>query len=629
MSDTEPTDIEQPTPVASGQLNLTEQVFEQFKSYLDQKVSNLTTNLTAKADSRSKRVERQTTGQQLKLAGNKDQFLFNAELQNSIKESTELLQHQDVEGALVKLETAQQSLHLRQKKIKLADKSDAGWLAVKEYKAEDLASDSDDEKRIKKAQASAVRKKAKSRQAKPINQASRNEFVNRFPVHSDNQLFRGNSCMATIGISLYAVAFLMQPTPVSGVENEGLGPKPLTSSTGKDRVCIPSSPPRVPTLGSLLDTDLKPEIVVNDYFGEELERVEQVDHLDYEYIFEFLDRHEPVNAVGLPNVKGRLKSHLAFWTDIKAPDFIIECIREGYKIPFYSTPEPATFPNNRSAHVHTDFVSEALSELLSTCRVVETPNIQLDLQWIPRTLNEQADYVSKLNDFDDWEVVPGVFEQIDAQLRPHTLDCFANSKNAKVSRYFSRFWNPGTTGVDTFYQDWSHEIAWVVPPISILSRGFFGSCLRINELANATTWGDFPVEDRKVLIRQVLRSRASSTVKKYVREHRKYISFLVHTRRPTTIPSDKLHIASYLASVSQIKNSYNAVLQAFCGIKWVHSLLPTDVKGNPADTTQSANIVEASRRAFTKPSTKKEPISTLTIITVCQQFAGPSCTLKG
>ena len=149
------------------------------------------------------------------------------------------------------------------------------------------------------------------------------------------------------------------------------------------------------------------------------------------------------------------------------------------------------------------------------------------------------------------------------------------------------------------------------------------------ELANTTTWGDFPVEDRKVLMRQVLRSRASRTVKKYVREHRKYISFLVRTRRPTTLPSDKLHIASYLASVSQTKNSYNAVLQAFCGIKWVHSLLPTGVNGNPADTTLSANIVEASGRAFTKPSTKKEPISTSTITKVCQQFAGPSCTLKG
>jgi hypothetical protein len=110
---------------------------------------------------------------------------------------------------------------------------------------------------------------------------------------------------------------------------------------------------------------------------------------------------------------------------------------------------------------------ELAISIFSTCF---RANIQLDLQWIPRTLNEQAEYVSKLNDFDDWEVVPGIFEQIDAQFGPHTLDCFANSKNAKVSRYFSRFWNPGTTVVDAFYQDWSNEIAWVVPPISIVPR---------------------------------------------------------------------------------------------------------------------------------------------------------------
>ena len=69
--------------------------------------------------------------------------------------------------------------------------------------------------------------------------------------------------------SFQAVAFLTQATPVFGVENEGIGPKLVTSSTGKDPACIPSYQPRIPTLGSLLDTDLKPEIVVNDYFGEE------------------------------------------------------------------------------------------------------------------------------------------------------------------------------------------------------------------------------------------------------------------------------------------------------------------------------------------------------------------------
>jgi hypothetical protein len=45
---------------------------------------------------------------------------------------------------------------------------------------------------------------------------------------------------------------------------------------------------------------------------------------------------------------------------------------------------------------------ELAISIFSTCF---RANIQLDLQWIPRTLNEQADYVSKSNDFDDWEVV--------------------------------------------------------------------------------------------------------------------------------------------------------------------------------------------------------------------------------
>ena len=42
--------------------------------------------------------------------------------------------------------------------IKLADKSDAGWLVVQEYEQDNLADNSEDEKRIKKAQDKACRK---------------------------------------------------------------------------------------------------------------------------------------------------------------------------------------------------------------------------------------------------------------------------------------------------------------------------------------------------------------------------------------------------------------------------------------------------------------------------------------
>ena len=130
------------------------------------------------------------------------------------------------------------------------------------------------------------------------------------------------------------------------------------------------------------------------------------------------------------------------------------------------------------------------------------------------------------------------------------------------------------------------------------------------------------------MVQQSLASRAPRTVKKYIGEHKKFIQFLTSSRRSTELPSSHLCISIYLAFLSQTKQSYTAVLLAFSAIKWVHSLLPTDRNGNPAETTLSMNIVEASKRAFSKPIRKKEPISTVTIINVCRRFASPSCTLK-
>ena len=45
----------------------------------------------------------------------------------------------------------------RQKHILLADKSDFGWSLIREYKRNDLAEDSDDEKKIIRAEARAPR----------------------------------------------------------------------------------------------------------------------------------------------------------------------------------------------------------------------------------------------------------------------------------------------------------------------------------------------------------------------------------------------------------------------------------------------------------------------------------------
>ena len=96
--------------------------------------------------------------------------------------------------------------------------------------------------------------------------------------------------------------------------------------------------------------------------------------------------------------------------------------------------------------------------------------IYLDIQWIPRTLNQQADYISPLIDVDYWQTTSDLFSSLNERWGQHSVDCFANYYNHKLPRFFSRFWNPNTAGIDFFIQPLRGENCWVVPPVSIVSR---------------------------------------------------------------------------------------------------------------------------------------------------------------
>ena len=57
-----------------------------------------------------------------------------------------------------------------QKLIKIADRSDLGWAVVSEYTANELAEDSDDEKRLEKAEKTAERKANRRKKSFDIQQ---------------------------------------------------------------------------------------------------------------------------------------------------------------------------------------------------------------------------------------------------------------------------------------------------------------------------------------------------------------------------------------------------------------------------------------------------------------------------
>ena len=108
----------------------------------------------------------------------------------------------------------------------------------------------------------------------------------------------------------------------------------------------------------------------------------------------------------------------------------------------------------------------ALDIFLFTAR----SQIQLDMNWIPRDQNFQADFFSKIVDFDDYSVVDEVFFHLEELWGPHSVDRFACSYNAKLPRFNSRFLQPGIEAVDAFSQDWSSDNNWLVPPTALIGR---------------------------------------------------------------------------------------------------------------------------------------------------------------
>ena len=177
------------TPV-SERTSGTVDVFERFKSYLDQKVETLTSGLVSQATNGNLKLERAAAAGKLKFQGNKDQSLFNSDLQGTLDETANFLAARDVEKAGEKVEELRKGLRHRQKIIKLADKSEAGWLAVKEYQTEELASDSEDEKRIKKAQERALKKK-KQDAFKRAEKSRNSSSASSARSGDDRMLFRG------------------------------------------------------------------------------------------------------------------------------------------------------------------------------------------------------------------------------------------------------------------------------------------------------------------------------------------------------------------------------------------------------------------------------------------------------
>ena len=104
-------------------------------------------------------------------------------------------------------------------------------------------------------------------------------------------------------------------------------------------------------------------------------------------------------------------------------------------------------------------------------QIARKHKITLNVIWIPRSQNEEADLWSRVQDFNDWGIDSDYVQQICSyfQIQP-TIDRFADSKNKKFTRFNSRFYHKESEAVDCFTQHWGAEINWLVPPIYLVNK---------------------------------------------------------------------------------------------------------------------------------------------------------------
>ena len=101
----------------------------------------------------------------------------------------------------------------------------------------------------------------------------------------------------------------------------------------------------------------------------------------------------------------------------------------------------------------------------------EERNIFLFASYISSSDNSEADALSRVSNLDtEWELCNEAFCFIVEVLGEPEVDLFANARNAKCNRYFSRFPDAQAIDVDAFTADWSQYFFYAFPPFALIAR---------------------------------------------------------------------------------------------------------------------------------------------------------------
>ncbi|TMS32605.1 hypothetical protein L596_000424 [Steinernema carpocapsae] len=101
---------------------------------------------------------------------------------------------------------------------------------------------------------------------------------------------------------------------------------------------------------------------------------------------------------------------------------------------------------------------------LGAVSVIQKGSTVASLQCLAREIFEFAE------NRDDWGIRAEIFEACALRWGAPEIDIFANSRNAKCSRFLSRYADFGSEGIDAFASAWHGVLVWAVPPPSLVPR---------------------------------------------------------------------------------------------------------------------------------------------------------------
>ena len=154
-------------PVTKAEFNRPLAAMEGVQDQIQTMKRELSSEREAASESLAKRI-RLDRGLVFKRKTHEKQHCFNEEVREKISSAANSLDSAPpaVERAKEALREGERLLVARQKAIRIADRSEFGWATVDEYEEDELAENSDDEKRLYRAEMRAGRIKLKAAAAK-------------------------------------------------------------------------------------------------------------------------------------------------------------------------------------------------------------------------------------------------------------------------------------------------------------------------------------------------------------------------------------------------------------------------------------------------------------------------------